>query len=350
MLPLATERNIGMSRPTIKDVAEHAGVSQSTVSRALSTPGIVKEETARRIHEAAKSLSYVYNATAGSLSSRKTDALGVILPSSAYSGFATNLMGIQDVCSERNFSCRIAASQFQPEKELLAMRKYHEQRVSGLLMAGIDPTNVPYLQTMIDDGIPAVVLWETPGESFNYIAIDNYKAAYEGIKYLIALGHKRIALLSGLYTCAQRNVARLAGYKAVLTAHGLPFDAKLVRSHLPTFLDGKEAMRACLLMDDPPTAVLCVDDYMAIGAIRAIHEAGLRVPEDISVCGFDDVDISAYFNPPLTTIKTPGQMMGRMAAEAIINAIEKDMPLQAKYILDAELVVRGTCAVHGQRR
>jgi DNA-binding LacI/PurR family transcriptional regulator len=334
-----------MSRSTIKDVAVLARVSQSTVSRALSTPEIVKEETVRRVREAARSLNYVYNATAGSLSSRRTDALGVIIPSSAYSAFAINLMGIQEVCSERNFSCRIAASQFQPEKELLAMRKYHEQRVSGLLMAGIDPSNVPYLRAMIDDGIPAIVLWETPGENFNYIAIDNRRAAYEGGKYLIALGHERIALISGPYTCAQRNVARLEGYKAVLEDHGLHFDEDLVSSQLPTFLDGKEAMRACLRLDNPPTAVLCGNDYLAIGAIRAIHEAGLRVPEDISVCGFDDVDISAYFNPPITTIKTPGQIMGRMAGEAMINAIEKDGPLQTKYMLDAELVVRGTCAV-----
>lgn len=339
-----------MSRPTIKDVAELAGVSQSTVSRALSAPEMVKGETARRVRDAAKKLNYVYNATAGSLSSRRTDALGVVIPSPAYSAFAINLMGIQEVCSERNFSCRIAASQFQPEKELLAMRKYHEQRVSGLIMAGIDPSNVPYLRAMIDDGIPAVVLWETPGEEFSYIAIDNHKAAYDGVNYLIALGHERIALLSGPYTCAQRNVARLQGYRTVLEEHGLAFDANLVRSQLPTFLDGKEAMRACLLLENPPTAVLCVNDYLAIGAIRAIHEAGLRVAEDISVCGFDDVDISAYFNPPITTIKTPGQIMGRMAGEAMINAIEKDIPLQAKYILDAELVVRSTCAVRKQER
>lgn len=339
-----------MSRPTIKDVAELAGVSQSTVSRALSAPEIVKEETVRRVREAARSLNYVYNATAGSLSSRRTDALGVIIPSSAYSAFAINLMGIQEVCSERNFSCRIAASQFQPEKELLAMRKYHEQRVSGLIMAGIDPSNVPYLQAMVDDGIPAIVLWETPGENFNYIAVDNYRAAYEGVKYLITLGHERIALISGPYTCAQRNVARLEGYKAVLADHGLPFDERLVSSQLPTFIDGKAAMRACLRLDDPPTAVLCVNDYLAIGAIRAIHEAGLRVPEDISVCGFDDVDISAYFNPPITTIKTPGQVMGRMAGAAIINAVEKDVPLQARYILDAELIVRSTCAIRRKAR
>ena len=332
-----------MSRATIKEVAARAGVSQSTVSRALSAPHLVKQETTQKVREAAKALNYVYNAMAGSLSSRRSDALGVIIPSSAYSAFAINLMGIQDVCSERNFSCRIAASQFQPEKELLAMQKYHEQRVGGLIMAGIDPSNVPYLQTMTDDGIPVLVMWENPGDAFNYIAIDNYRAAYDGLKNLITLGHERIALLSGPYTCAQRNVERLRGYKAVLKDNGIPFDPDLVRAQPPTFLHGKEGMRACLRLASPPTAVLCVNDYLAIGAIRAIHEADLRVPEYISVCGFDDVDISAYFNPPITTIKTPGQLMGRMAGEAMIAAIESGNPLQMQYILDSELVIRSTC-------
>ena len=333
-----------MSRPTVKDVAARAGVSTSTVSRALTSPERVRPETVRKVREAAGALHYVYNATAGSLSSRRTDSLGVILPSSAYSAFSVNLMGIQDVCAERNFSCRIAASQFQPDKERLAMQKYHEQRVSGLIMAGIDPSNIPYLKDMMEDGIPAVVLWESPGEDYNYIAIDNFKVAYSGVKYLISLGHERIALLSGPFPCASRNVERVRGYKAVLADHGLPYSDVFVREQLPTFLDGKESMRACLRLPEPPTAVLCVDDYLAIGAIRAIHEAGLRVPGDISVCGLDDVDISAYFSPPITTIKTPGLFMGRMAAEELIAAIEQGRPLQTKYMLDAELVIRESCA------
>ncbi len=333
-----------MSRATIKEVAAKAGVSQSTVSRALSAPHRVKQETVLKVREAAKALNYVYNAMAGSLSSRRSDALGVIIPSSAYSAFAINLMGIQDLCSERSFSCRIAASQFQPGKELLAMKKFHEQRVAGLIMAGIDPSNAPYLQTMAEDGIPAVVLWENPGEAFNYIAIDNYRSARDALKYLITLGHERIAMLSGPYACARRNVERLSAYRAVMAEHDLPCDEALVRAQPPTFLHGKEGMRACLRLSSPPTAVFCADDHLAVGAIRAVHEAGLRVPEDVSVCGFDDVDISAYFNPPLTTVRTPGQLMGGMAAEALIAAAESGLPPRVQYTLDAELVIRGTCA------
>ncbi|MDR1777438.1 MAG: LacI family transcriptional regulator [Desulfovibrio sp.] len=333
-----------MSCSTIKDIAILAGVSQSTVSRAFNMPGMLRQETVLKVHEAARRCNYVYNANAASLSNRRTDTLGVIIPSSAYSAFAINLMGIQKVCFEHNYSCRLAASQFQPEKELQAMRKYHELRVSGLIMAGIDTSNIPYLRTMTADGIPSIVLWESPGEDFNYIAVNNFKAAYEGVDYLISLGHKRIAFLSGPYACARRNLDRFTGYKAALADRGLPFRKDLVRSQFPTFLDGKTSMRVCLALPEPPTAVLCANDYLAIGAIRAIHEMNLSVPDDVSVCGFDNVDISAYFNPPITTMKTLGEKMGRMAAKAIITAIANDEQLHAQYILDAELIVRKSCA------
>jgi DNA-binding LacI/PurR family transcriptional regulator len=333
-----------MSRATIKNVAERAGVSQSTVSRALNSPAMLKDETVLKVREAAKSLKYVYNATAASLSSRRTNTLGVIIPSSAYSAFAINLVGIQEFCFEKNYSCHIAASRFSPEKELAAMRKYHEQRISGLIMAGIDESNIPYLRGMMADGIPAIVLWESPGDDFNHISVNNHKAAHDAVDHLISLGHRRIALLNGPLKCARRNYDRLLGYTAALANKGIPFRAEMVRSQLPTFLDGKSSMRDCLALPDPPTAVLCVNDYLAIGAIRAVHEAGLAVPGDISVCGFDDVDIAAYFNPPITTMKTPGEHMGRMAAESLINAIADDVQPHVRYVLDAELVVWKSCA------
>ena len=333
-----------MRSATIKNVALLAGVSPSTVSRAFNTPAMLKEETVLKVRAAARQSKYVYNAMAASLSSRRTNTLGVVIPSSAYSALSINLMGIQEVCSGRNYACLIAASQFQPERELLAMRKYHELRVSGLIMAGIDESNIPYLKTMVDDGIPAILLWESPGQEFNYIAVNNFKAAYEGVDYLISLGHEDIALLCGPYACAKRNYDRLLGYKAAHAHHGLLFREDLVRSQAPTFLDGHASMRALLALPVPPTAVLCVNDYLAIGAIRAAHEMGLAVPGDLSVCGFDDVDISAYFNPPITTMKTPGEQMGRMAAEAIIKSIDERVQVCSQYMLDAELVVRKSCA------
>lgn len=331
-----------MGRATIKDVADFVGVSPSTISRALNAPEMVRKETVEKIQEATKILNYTYNSAAANLANSCTDALGVIIPSSEYSAFAINLTGVLEVCSRHNFNCRIAASRFDSNLEREAMHKFHEQRISGLIMAGVDEENCDYLQQMMDDGIPSIVLWEVPRENFNYIAVNNYKAAHEVVEYLISLGHKEIAFLSGP-VCARRNADKIEGYKSALADGGLPFRPELVHSQLPTFLGGKAGMKSCLACPHKPTAVICASDYLAIGAIRAIQDAGLSVPEDISVCGFDDVDISAFFNPPITTMKTQAEFMGRTAADMLIRAISQRKPLDIHYMLEAELVVRKSC-------
>ncbi len=331
-------------RATIKDVASRANVSLATVSRALREPDKTPNETVVKVRAAAEALNYVYNATAGSLSKRRSDTIGVLLPSPTYAAFGSNLVAIQETCSERNFSCKVALSHYSPEEERLALRRFHEQRIDGLILVGLDSSNISYVKSLEASGIPCLVLWEVPEESLNYISIDNKRAIAASLQYLIDLGHRRIGFLVGPMSCAQRTHDRLESYQAVLEKEGIVFDAALVRSQPPSYLLGKESMRAFLRMDEPPTAVLAVNDYLAIGAIRAITEAGLRVPEDISVCGFDDIDIAAYFNPPLTSIKTPCFEMGQMAANAVINTIEAQTPLKIQYMLDIELIVRRTCA------
>lgn len=332
-----------ISRATIKDVAIKANVSLSTVSRVLRNPEKTPAATVHKVMEAVKSLNYVYNATAGSLSGRRSNTIGVMLPSPAYSAFGINLLGIQDICSARNYSCRVASSQFLPEEERIALHRFHEQRIDGLILCGLDKNNVQYVRNLEKEDIPCIVLWEIPDENLNYIGIDNERSAYVGMRYLMDLGHRRIGLLLGPIACASRNFNRLVGYKKALAEVAVPFDEELVRVQPPSFLLGKESMRAFLKLREPPTAVLCANDYLAIGAIRAITETGLNVPNDISVCGFDDVDVAAYCNPPLTTIKTPCYQMGKMAAEMIIDSLETQKPLRVQYVLDTELVVRATC-------
>ena len=321
------ENGFNNTRATIKDVAVKANVSLSTVSRALREPDKTPAETVSKVRAAAEALNYVYNATAGSLSKRRSDTIGILLPSPTYAAFGVNLMAIQKTCSERNYSCKVALSQFSPEEERLAMRRFHEQRIGGLILVGLDMSNVEYMKTLEAAGIPCIILWEVPDESVNYIGIDNARSIYTSVKYLIDLGHKRIGFLVGPMTCARRTIDRMEGYKKVLADNGIPFDPELIRSQPPSYLLGKESMRAFLKLQDPPTAVLCVNDYLAIGAIRAIT----------------DIDIAAYFNPPLTSIKTPCYEMGQMAANIMISAIESQTPLKVQYLLDTELIVRRTC-------
>lgn len=334
---------------TIKDVANQAQVSLSTVSRALRDPQSVPEATLLKVRAATKALGYVYNAMAGSLSSRRTSTIGVLIPSPVYAAFGMNLMAIQDVCSDRNFSCRVAAHQFSPVQERQMLKRFHEQRVEGLIIAGLDASNIPALKEIEASGIPYLTLWETLDKKSNYIAIDNFKASYNMIAYLIALGHERIGLLLGPLRCAQRNQERLRGYRQALSDHGIAYDTSLVCSTLPSFMYGCESMRSLLRLENVPTAVMCDSDYLAIGAMRAVHEAGLLIPEDISVCGFDDIEIASYVIPPITTIKTPCYEMGRLAATHMLDALQAGTSLNVHYVLDTELVVRDSCARSSRR-
>lgn len=333
---------------TIKDVARLAEVSLSTVSRALRFPEKTPSETVQKVRQAAKELCYVYNAQASSLSARRANTLGVIVPSPVYSAFSVNLVAIQEVCTEHNYSCRVASSHFSPEEEHKALRRFHEQRVDGIILAGVDKSNIDYVKRLEDSGIPCIVLWEEVPD-LNYIAIDNEKAGYSGVRYLLELGHERIAFLVGPCECASRNYMRYIGYAKALKDAGIPEDPALVSFSAPSFLLGKEHMRALLKLATPPTAVLCANDYLAIGACRAILEAGLEVPRDISVCGFDDIEVSAYFNPPLTSIKTPGYEMARMATSKIIESLLSQQQLEVRYFLDTELVVRASCGCRNLR-
>lgn len=223
------ENGFNNTRATIKDVAVKANVSLSTVSRALREPDKTPAETVSKVRAAAEALNYVYNATAGSLSKRRSDTIGILLPSPTYAAFGVNLMAIQKTCSERNYSCKVALSQFSPEEERLAMRRFHEQRIGGLILVGLDMSNVEYMKTLEAAGIPCIILWEVPDESVNYIGIDNARSIYTSVKYLIDLGHKRIGFLVGPMTCARRTIDRMEGYKKVLADNGIPFDPELIR-------------------------------------------------------------------------------------------------------------------------
>ncbi len=338
------ENGLKPHRATIKDVAQRAQVSLATVSRALREPEKTPAKTVNKVRAAVEHLNYVYNATAGSLAKRRSTTIGVLLPSHSYSAFGANLAAIQETCSNRNYACKVALSHFSPEKERQALLQFHEQRIDGIILVGLDSSNLDYMHILESSGVPCITLWEIPDANANYICIDNAKAVNTALRYLIELGHERIGLLLGPMQCAYRSIERMESYKRTLEENNIPFTPELIRSQPPSFLLGKESMREFLRLPEPPTAVFAVNDYLAIGAIRAIVEAGLRVPEHISVCGFDDIDISAYFNPPLTSMKTPCYEMGHMAADAIITSIESQTPLKMQYVLDTELIVRKTCA------
>ena len=331
-------------RSTLKDVAGLAQVSLSSASRILRNPDKFDPSTVNRVRHAAEELNYVPNMTAGALSSRKSNTIGVLMPSPLYSAFGGNLLAIQQICSQRNYSCKLEFTHFSPERERIALRRFDEQRVEGMLLVGIDPSNIDYLARLEKNGVKYIMLWEKTEGVSNYIAVDNVRSTLQGLQYLYDLGHRRIAYMIGPHACAIRTRERYDTYRSFLERHGIPFEESLIRSQPPSFFMGKEAMRYFLQLEKLPTAIFCVNDYLAIGAMRAIHDAGLSVPENISVCGFDDIETSAYLCPALTSIRTPFYEMGKMAATLLLDSLENSDSLDVQFLMDTALVVRGTCA------
>jgi DNA-binding LacI/PurR family transcriptional regulator len=175
------------------------------------------------------------------------------------------------------------------------------------------------------------------------VGFNNFTAAYSMTEYLIRLKHERIGLILGPYTKVRRAKRRLEGYQAALRDYDLSYEPRIVMERHPTLHEGKEAMEKLLSVRPPPTAVFAASDMLAIGALAAAREKGLKVPDDVSVAGFDDIDFAAFCNPPLTTLRVPAVEMGEMAVEVLMEMIEGNLREAKRIILNTELVIRESC-------
>ena len=334
-----------MSKLTMKDMAELAGVSATTVSRVFHSPKMVKSETRERVLHICKQNKYVYNATAGDLSRKNSTVVGMIVPTTKNSVFGDSIQGVQEKAQELGYSIMIGNSNYDNRAERKLLQRFRERQVAGLILAGFTFGQERFTKNLIESGIPCIVTSERlDDQSMSYVGYDNQKAAYTVTEYLIGLKHRRIALLIGPCSKMSRVKKRLEGYKLALEDHGIPYDPSQVIEREPTLIDGKEAMGVLLSLKKRPTAVFAASDWLAIGGLAAIKERGLRVPEDISLAGFDDIDIAAYCDPPLTTVRIPAYEMGRIAMRALAEIIKNDESGVRQYCLDTDLIVRESCA------
>lgn len=327
-------------RTTIRDVARKANVSVATVSRVLNSPSLVRQTTRKRILKAMKECRYVYNALAGGLSARKSTTLGVIIPTITNPVFATVTKGIQDYAREKGYSIILGNTDYDEKNELRLVRLFQEKRADGVILNGPwrDAAIVPLMKRT---RLPFVITWQThQDKDVNFVAFDNFQGAYRIVEYLIGLGHRRIGMIAGRFAVSERAVMRWKGYRKCLANHEIPFDPRLVVEKGYTFSAGKEAMAHLLLLPAPPTAVFCGNDILAIGAIVGAKEKGFRVPGDVSVVGFDDMEISSYYDPPLTTMAVPAYEMGQMAAKILIENVRGEIKTPQQCLLETRLIVR----------
>ncbi len=329
-------------RTTVRDVARKARVSVATVSRVLNSPSCVRQETRNRVLRAMRGCHYVYNALAGGLSARKTTTLGVIVPSITNPVFATVIRGIQDYARESGYSILLGNTDYDEKNELRLIRVFQEKRADGVILNG-PWRNAPIMPLLKKAGLPFVVTWQTlQDKDVNSVAFDNFQGAYRIVEYLIDLGHRRIGMIAGKFSVSERALMRWKGYRKCLAKHDIPYDRQVVLEKPYTFSEGKEGMARLLDLADPPTAVFCGNDILAVGGIACAREKGLCVPQDLSVVGFDDMEISAYYDPPLTTVAVPAYEMGRLAVKILIENIRGENKNPRQYTLETKLMIRGS--------
>ncbi len=327
---------------TIKDVAREAGVSVATVSRVFNDSGRVNDETRRRVRAVAERLRFWPNGVARSLITNRTHAIGVLLPDLHGEFFSEVIRGI-DLAARREGLHVLVSSSHSDTMELVAALRAMRGRIDGLVIMALEPEAVPAIRASAW-GCPVVLLG--PGgeaHDFDTVALANYEGAYAIVRHLQRLGHRRIATITGPAANLDAQ-QRLAGYRAAMRDAGVSQTRTLeVRGDF-TEPSGYQAVRAVLAMSPRPRALFVANDVMAVGALGALRESGVRVPADLAVVGFDDIPIARHLSPPLTTVHVDAFQLGERALQRLLRRDPGEpAPGRSHEVLPTWLVVRASC-------
>lgn len=329
-------------RVTIRDVAAEAGVSIATVSRVLNDSGPVHPETRKRVETVAARLQYSPSGAARSLITRQTKTLGVMLPDLYGEFFSELIRGIDRTARAASYHVLVSISHDEP-KEMEAALTAMRGRVDGLIVMAPD-RGAADLVARLPGALPVVTLnRRSNGGRVDSIAIDNRGGAAAVVNYLIEQGHRRIGLIGGPRGNSDAR-GRRDGYRAALRTAGLERPAELEVEGDFTEAAGFAAAGRLLGLEEPPTAVFAANDAMAIGALNAMADAGLSVPRDVSLAGFDDIPMTRYLNPPLTSVHVPIQELGHRATRRVLQVLAAGDGTGAwRAVLPTELMVRASC-------
>jgi LacI family transcriptional regulator len=304
-------------RPTQYDVARHAGVSQTTVSHVLNNHMdiAIPEETRQRIQSAMQELGYVPDRGARSLRTQKTYTIAAIIPDITNPFYPSFIRGIQDIVEANDYDLISYNSDGIREKEVKCLNSCQQNRVDGIITVLF----YDYTDLLLDLDIPIVKLDPRPAgpHPFDILFTDGIEASRVITHYLVEKDYSPIAMIAGV-PGTPANL-RMVGYKQALQEHNIPVDETLIKNGYYAEKGGYEAMQNLLAQTRRPRAVFAANDLMAMGAMLAIREAGLRIPQDIAIAGFDDIPAARLVNPPLTTINQFQENLGRQAAEMLFE-------------------------------
>lgn len=333
--------------PTIKQVAEHAKVSVATVSRVINKTGYVSLDLQERVLAAMRELNYQPSALARSLRRQETQTIGVMVPQLNHPFFGTLAYAVERVLFENDYRAFICSAEESHEREDVYIDILLRQRVDGVIMVptGRSPVSV---KRLLEQKVPVVLLdRDLPGLEINRVLCDNEGGAYQAARHLIELGHERICAIGAMeYSVAIIN--RLKGMRRALHEAGIEdYPEPQVTIALDHFHMGYDVAREVLATRPRPTAVFALNDLIAVGALHAASDMGLRLPGDLSVVGFDGIPLSAYSIPELTTVAQPIYEMGERAARILLDQVHNDAARLETIIYESQLIIRKSTAPPG---
>ncbi|MEP2533155.1 LacI family DNA-binding transcriptional regulator [Shimia sp.] len=327
--------------PTLNDVAKAAGVSTATVSRCLNSPDRVIDSTRDRVMQAVHELGYSPNFGARAMASRRTNTIGAIIPTMENAIFARGIQAFQEELRQSGYTLLVASSSYREDIEEEQIRTLVSRGADGLLLIGHsrDPEIYKFLATQ---GVQALVAWShNEGAKLHSIGFDNRAAMRTLTESVLEKGHRRIAVVSAKRTGNDRAQQRILGVMDAVAAAGMDSEATTIFETSYGIETGALAFDQLMALATPPTAVICGNDVLAVGAMKRARELGLIVPSDVSITGFDDIELARIVVPALTTVHVPHREMGTKAARILMDMVEGKSGGQTEK-LDADVRLRGS--------
>ncbi|MCB0164615.1 MAG: LacI family DNA-binding transcriptional regulator [Anaerolineae bacterium] len=334
-----------MNKLTLEKIAQLAGVSRSTVSRVVNGHPSVKPEVRRRVQQVIDETGYHPDPAARSLAGQRSGIIGLVIPR-AFQFLFTDpyyprlMQGIAQACNTHNYILSLFLFHTEEEEKKLTPKLLRQQFVDGVILSAL-PTDDPLIPQLIQNEVPTVMIGR-PAEALpvSYIDVSNIDGAFEAVSYLLELGANRIATINGPQN-TMVGLDRFQGYLNALASRQIPVDESLMVESDFSEAGGYQAMQQ--LLPHQPNAVFIASDTMALGALRALREVGLSVPEDIAIIGFDDLPFAATADPPLTTVRQPIRRLGAQAVEMLINLLQNGLAPPQHFTAPTELIIRQSC-------
>jgi LacI family transcriptional regulator len=334
------------SLPTIGDVARRAGVSTATVSRCINRPDSVRAPLRLRVTAAVTQLGYVPHAGARTLKSRRTGTVGAIFPTVDNAIFAQAIDALQRRLADANHQLLIATSDYSPVNEESQALNLLTRGADALVLCGCSQRASLNKRLKARD-VPVVhVMSWPPASGLDCVGFDNARAMTQVVRYLLDLGHRRIAMLAGVTQDNDRAAARVQGVRDALAAAGVGLPAQRLVERRYALAPAREGFQRLMQAASPPTAIVCGNDVLAFGAMLEARRMGLVVPDDVSIVGFDDLELASHLQPALTTVHVPAQTMWQRAADRVLALLHQQGPqgLPREDEIEVSLVVRGSSA------